>query len=473
MVCEGGSLSRIRSRVSAAAKNEEYPSMAVAVAHRGEIVWEEAFGRRDQEDRTEAIPDTIYPIASVSKSLAATGLMVLVEQKEVELDAPVEEYIAPSKLTVYEGRSSAVTVRRVLNMTSGVPHGYMVCENAHAAPNLKKFVEKYGIVVFPPGALELYSNFSYALIELIIETVAHTSFADFMMSEVFTPLGMRQTSVALPDGLEHVATKYNSEGTPVPHSYFVPAAAGGIYSSVHDLIQYGMFHLRSHLSGQRQILSDETLTAMHTAKDEGLRSAIMGLGWGSVTLDDGTVWVISNGGIEGATSMLSLVPDAHLAVACLTNITSPSRITDQVAVEITDVLLPKFSNQVEAFMERYELRSTLKPYRLTPELAGLWEGQVKAQESVTPIEMRFRDNGEISVRLDKHHGVVMTNARVGNGELRGDFRRMLGSGDRGSPTPCTISIHVRANRNRMYGVATESEDGSSILSPSYVSLHRV
>lgn len=466
---------KIRSKVTSIVERGEHPSMAVAVAQEGEIKWEEALGWMDKDNMIKATPDTIYPIASLSKSLTATGLMILVEREKVGLDDPVDNYIAPSKLTVYESKASKVTVRRVLNMTSGVPHGYMVYENPHATLDLQKFIEQYGMVVFPPGEIELYSNFSYAVLELIIENVTHASFASFMKTEVFDPLGMTHTSVGMPHSLEHVATKYKSNGTVVPHNYFVPAAAGGVYSSAHDLIRYGMFHLKNHLPHQRQILEDQTLTTMHTAKDRNLRSAVMALGWGSVTLDNNTIWILSNGGIEGATSTLSLVPAANIAVVCLTNSSSPSRITDQIAIEITDTLLPKFSNGVQAFMRQHELDNSLRSYRPDPQLIGSWKGNIKARVTETPIKMVFHSNGKIDVRLGEHHETVLRNVTVGNGELKGDFPVVSFRENKMQHSHMhTISIHLRVENSRMYGVATEElQEGKSQLSPSYICLHRI
>ncbi len=106
----------------------EIPSIAVAVAKEGEIIWEEAFGFANKDNEIKATPHTIYPIASLSKSLTATGIMVLVERKELDLDDPVGKYLAPAKLTVYEGQAQEATVRRILNMTAGIPHGYETCK---------------------------------------------------------------------------------------------------------------------------------------------------------------------------------------------------------------------------------------------------------------------------------------------------------------------------------------------------------
>jgi CubicO group peptidase (beta-lactamase class C family) len=446
--------------------------MAIAVAEGGEIVLEEAFGWANQESEIKATPHTVYPTASLSKSLTATGIMVLAERQEIQADDPVEDHIAPTKLTAYEGQASEVTIRRVLNMTSGIPHGYDVCDDRHKSPALKRFISRYGITAFPPGEMQLYSNFSYAILELIIENVSGRSYADFMKTEVFEPLGMTHTSVGIQTGREEpVATKYGSDNRVIPHNYFVPAAAGGIYSSAHDLIRYGMFHLRNHLPNQKAILEDGTLAAMHADKDKNLQSATMASGWGSVTLDDGLVWVLSNGSIEGATSMLSLVPHANLAVVCLTNVTSRSRITDQIALEITDALLPNFTKKVEAFMKRFESASAFESYTPVSQLIGQWEGSIISPKAETPIRMVFHDNGKIHVRIDKRHRTLLSSASVRHNELKGDFRGTLPN-EEGLHREHTIDIHVRVKNGRMYGVATakfEAEHGTVML-PSYISL---
>lgn len=465
-------LGKVRSKIATLVEERECPSIAVAVVQEGEVIWEEAFGWANMEDKLKASLSTIYPVASLSKSLAATGIMALVEQGKVDLDESVEEYIAPSRLTVYEGEDSEVTVRRILNMTGGIPHGYMVYENSQASPGIREFMNRYGIVVFPPGEVHLYSNFSYGVLELIVENVSGKSFGSFMKTEVFDPLGMTQTSVGVPDCLDRVATKYRLDKTVIAHNHFVPAAAGGIYSSIRDLIRFGLFHLKAPLPDQRRILRDETLVAMHTAKDKNLRSATMALGWGSVTLDNGVVWALSNGGIEGATSMLSLVPSASLTVACLTNITSRSRITDQIAIEITDALIPKFSERVENFMTRYESENAFTSYTPDPRLVGSWEGWTKTRNSETPIRMVFHKKGEIIVKFGKQRGTTLDNVSVRNDELEGDFRAKLPRAY-GIDNERAISIHVKVENNRMYGVATaEPEPSKGLLSPSYVCLNK-
>ncbi len=466
------SLSEVRSKVASMIERGECPSMAIAVAQEGKVIWEETFGWANKDSKIKATPNTIYPIASLSKSLTATGIMALAEQEKVNLDDPAEEYITPSKLAIYEGKTSEVTIKRILNMTSGIPHGYMVYEDQHSSPKIGKFINHYGIVVFPPGELELYSNFSYGILELIAEKVSGKNFREFMKTEVFDPLGMTQTSVGISDSHECVAIKYNSDKISIPHNYFVPAAAGGVYSSVRDLIRFGLFHLNTPLPDQKRILGEKSLMAMHMAKNHNLQSSIMALGWGSITLDDGSAWVLSNGGIEGATSMLSLVPSANLAVVCLTNSTSRSRVTDQIAIEIIDTLIPNFSKKIENFMQRYETENAFKLYTPSPQLVGSWDGWIIVQETKTPIKFVFHKNGQVYARLNKLRETTINNVSVRNDELKGDFKaRLLTNGE--IEAEQAISIHLKVKSNRMYGfVSVEQNASKGFLTPFYVRFDR-
>jgi CubicO group peptidase (beta-lactamase class C family) len=101
----------------------EIPSMAVAVAQRGKIVWEEAFGWADRENKVAATPNTIYKVGSLSKSITATGMMKLIQDGRVSLDDDVDRLFAPAVFTAYKGRASDIKVKHLLKMTAGIPHG--------------------------------------------------------------------------------------------------------------------------------------------------------------------------------------------------------------------------------------------------------------------------------------------------------------------------------------------------------------
>ena len=100
------------------------PSIAVAVARNGRIIWEEGFGFADIERRTPATPTTLYSMASISKPITATGVMKLVEQGKIDLDRPANDYLGSAKISGVAGQASDATVRRVMAHSAGLPLHY-------------------------------------------------------------------------------------------------------------------------------------------------------------------------------------------------------------------------------------------------------------------------------------------------------------------------------------------------------------
>src|SRR5438270_651024 len=97
------------------------PSIAVAVAKDGKIIWEQGFGWADRARRIPAGEHTLYSMASISKPFTATGLMTLVQAGKVDLDRPVNDYLGAAKLRARVGDAAQATVRRVASHTSGLP----------------------------------------------------------------------------------------------------------------------------------------------------------------------------------------------------------------------------------------------------------------------------------------------------------------------------------------------------------------
>src|SRR2546430_14784147 len=129
------------------------PSVAVAVAKEGRIVWEDAIGWANREKRIPATASTIYPLASISKPITATGLMVLVERGLVDLDRPINAYLGTAKLTGLGGDTTGATVRRGLSPTAGLPlHSqFFYSDLGYRPPPTGGASRRDGKGGFPPG----------------------------------------------------------------------------------------------------------------------------------------------------------------------------------------------------------------------------------------------------------------------------------------------------------------------------------
>ena len=237
------------------------PSISVAVAQHGKIIWEEGFGWANREERIPADENTMYSLASISKPFTATALMTMVQAGKIDLDKPINDYLGDAKLKARNGDVNDATVRRVTNHSSGLPlhYQFFYSNEPYQKPSYDETILRYGNLVTIPGEHYQYSNLGFGIIGYVLSRVSGESYPDFMRESVFIKLGLTRTSVGVGPGLEKFqAIRYDSKGAPYPSYDFDHPGASAVYSSAHDLIRFGMFHLKDHLADQAQIAADDS-----------------------------------------------------------------------------------------------------------------------------------------------------------------------------------------------------------------------
>jgi len=399
----------VRAHIEQLVAEGQVPSMAVAVARDGEIVWEEGFGLADRERATPATEHTPYPLASISKPLTATGLMILVERGLVDLDSPINDYLGPVKLQARVGDAAQATVRRVASHTAGLPlHSqHFYDHQPHRPPPLDETIHRYGNLVTAPGERYQYSNLGYGLLGYVISRVSGQSYADFMRQEVFAPLGMGHTSVHVGPGLEEGrAVKYTPAGALVPAYDSDSPGASAIYSSAHDLVRFAMFHLKGDLPGQRAILSHAAIDEMQYPSPETgptraweRQGSGCALGWFVGVTEGGLRVMRHSGGTVGVSAVLALVPQEDLAVVVLSNTNSPW--PDAILIEIVCLLL---SRHPEEFLPPADRAADGPPFAPDPALVGSWEGLVHTYEGDVSLVLEIEGSGAVHVTLGERPG---------------------------------------------------------------------
>jgi CubicO group peptidase (beta-lactamase class C family) len=409
----------VRAAILEAVHSGRIPSMSVAAAQGGRIIWEESFGWANREKMIPATPDTMYSMASISKPITTTGLMILVEQGKVDLKAPVNQYIAPAQLTAYEGRSSDATVTHILNHTSGLPEHYTVYyldEPCAGPPAFAESIRRYGILVHPPGAVYQYANFAFGLAGHIIARVSGRSYADFMKTEVFLPLGMTRTSIDVEPGMEdYAAVRYDGTGRPVPFYISDHPGASQVYASAHDLIRFGLFHLKHTQPDQKQIISPATIDLMKQDSDPNPKNDRYGLGWFIKKDEYGYDVVWHTGSMRGTNTMIKFVPAEDIVVVVLVNTASDLR--QKIANDIIGVLLPEYGAKWKA--ERDKPAEQPVPFKPTPELVGEWSGELKTYEETVGVTLAIQSDGDVHVRIGNQLETLMNRVRFQDGFLTG------------------------------------------------------
>ena len=181
------------------------PGLALAVIESGEIVHAAGYGLADIRSGRPIGPDTIFHLASCGKQFTGLGILMLAEQRKLGLDDPVGKH-----LPELAGFSPGVTLRRLLNHTSGIRDFYdddgmdeMLARNER--PTNADVIEVCTDLGCPmaedgmrPGDVFSYSNTGYDLLGAVIEHVSGQSYHDFFQQSVFDPVGMKDT-FSVPD----------------------------------------------------------------------------------------------------------------------------------------------------------------------------------------------------------------------------------------------------------------------------------
>jgi len=442
----------IRSKIIDLVRESRVASISVAVAEKGRIIWEEAFGWANREKKVRSTPFTMYSLASISKPMTATGLMILVEKGLLDLNKPVNDYLGSAKLVAYEGKSSEATVKRVLHHTSGLPlHWHYIYENGpYLPPSMDETIRRYGILVTVPGEIYQYSNLGYGIIGHVISRVSRKSYAQFMNSEVFLPLGMIHTSVGIGPGLEdHAAQRYDSDQQPIPFYDFDHPAASAIFSSAHDLVRFGMFHLKCHLPDQIQILKDDTIDLMQHEVESKRPGQEYKLGWRVIDNDHGYRSVSHTGEMEGVCTELKIIPAENIAVVVLCN--NRYRPIYNFDSEILAAILPKFAENLRAKENKPDEK---KPERFSPppSLLGEWEGVIKTYSGVMPVKMIFQDDGDIHVKIKDQLETLLNEVSLKEEILSGRFYGEIKTED-ATRFPHTIDLKMKLYSKRLSGSA--------------------
>jgi CubicO group peptidase (beta-lactamase class C family) len=444
---ENGRFAGVRDFIRKELVERQLPSLAVAVARDQQILWEEAFGWADRENRIPATPHTIYSLASISKPITATGLMILKERGKIDLDRPVNDYLGESKIRVRVGAASDATVRRILNHTSGLPLHYQFFyqDEPYRRPSMDETILRYGNAVTAPGERYQYSNLGYGVIDYVIARTSGESYSDFMKKEVFLPLGLTRMSVDIGPGLErYQAIRYGADGLPIPFYEFDHPGGSAIYASVYDLVRFGMFHLKARLPDQKRILSDQSLDEMKRPTAEVGAGAGYGIGW--LTEDRGGHRLVQHsGGMGGVATILILLPDEKIVIAALGN--SSSSLPRESADMILSVLVPDARRQTAPSPPQSP------PFKPTSRLLGIWTGTIHTYKSEIPLTLDFKQSGDVHARLGSQLKTLINNVSFRDDYFTGSMMGDIGTED-ANRLPYTLTLSLKLRSNLLNGAAT-------------------
>lgn len=318
--------SSLDERVPQLMQRHNIPGVTMALIQDGEPVWSAAYGYADLERKQPMQVDAVCRAESISKSVTAWGVMNLVEEGRLELDAPVHEYLEGWQLPETRFDEEDVTIRRLLSNSAGMPLGTIgeEYEPLGAMPSLEEYLTREAVLQRSPGEMFEYSNPGFNLLELVVENVTGESFANYMEDEVLAPLGMEHASYEWDEAIRPLLPLgYDLQGGPVPPYVYPASASGGLFATVEDVARFAAAGMAANAVDQ-DVLSRSSIREIHSPQVEipgmfGMVAEEYGFGHFLETLPDGRTAAWHGGQGHGWMTHFHVVPETGDGIVIFTN----------------------------------------------------------------------------------------------------------------------------------------------------------
>jgi CubicO group peptidase (beta-lactamase class C family) len=302
------------------------PALSLAVVIDNQLAFSKGYGLADLEKKIAARNDSVYRLASLTKSLTATAVMQLVEEGKLDLDAPIQKYCP-----IFPEKQWPVTSRQLLTHLAGVRHNkWSETSSIQHFANINDSVKvfKDDALLFEPGTKYSYSTQGYVLLGCAIEGASGVPYLQYLADHVFKPAGMRQTTVD--DSSLNVPNRAVGYRTGLfgfswlkwlrgvheapPHDTSIKVPAGGLLSTVDDMARFAI----AVMSGQ--LVQSDTLAKMWTKpKTRDGKESEYGFGF-LIGEKNGQMRVYNDGSQAGTRTFLFMMPQQKFAICLMTNL---------------------------------------------------------------------------------------------------------------------------------------------------------
>lgn len=264
---------------------------------------------------------TPMSVGSLSKSFTAFAVLQLVDRGNVDLDAPITDYL-PS-FTIKGTDPSFITVRMLLTHTSGLPNPLVLPATGNLVDDVAETAEEK--VASAPGDSYLYSNLNYRTLALLVQTISGEDFDSYLDAHIFAPLGMDDTTSVITatdrPGLDSGSVSAYGTAVHLPELKAAVAGAGGVISTAEDMGAWLAMQQRDGVSADGSwLLSADLVELSHT---EQSHTDDYAMGWQLTSTAD-PARIGHDGELTKYSARQDLVPSNGYATAVLLSTFTPT-----------------------------------------------------------------------------------------------------------------------------------------------------
>jgi CubicO group peptidase (beta-lactamase class C family) len=335
-------------------QEKQIPGLSVAVLKQGKIVKLTSYGLADLEHQIPVTRETVFPIASITKTFTSTAILLLVEEGKLRLDQPMAEVLPD----LPEGWRK-ITIRQCLSHTSGLPDSWKPDHRLWQQPenwDALRALVFHAPLEFPAGTQCSYNQTGYQLLGEVVARISGVPFAEFVQERLLKPVGLRgarfnryrsdRGNAFLTPIVPHLVSNYEEVGGVLQHAAFYRPVwdqpTAGLLLTVDDLIQWDRALAQGSLVRRATLEEAWTPTKLNDGTAAKLWWGSYGLGW-FVGEHRGHRYV---GHLGGNSVWYGHFPDLGLTVIVLTN-RENSNPAD-IALNVADFYLRKHQPMPEA-----------------------------------------------------------------------------------------------------------------------------
>jgi CubicO group peptidase (beta-lactamase class C family) len=414
---------RFRRLVLEAQSHGRLPSLTAAVFRGGEVVWDEAVGFSDVEQRVESTTDSQYAVASITKTFTAASVMQLRDQGKLDLEDPLSRHLP-------EAAHGTPTLRRLLSHASGLQR-----EPPGEVWETLRFPDEEELLagleeaeqVLPPSTAWHYSNLAYALLGHVVSRVSGMPYHDYVRERLLQPVGLERTTWGPGEGaaLPYFVEPY-SDGVQREPVLELGGKGGesGLYSTVGDLARWGSFLA----DPDESVLAPASVAEMHDLQIMAEPDWTLGWGLGIELWRRGErVYGGHTGGFPGFLSMVLYSRGDRIGAVLLTNSSTWPKLS-ATGLDLAEAALEELAQEREPWRPE-----EAAPAEILPLLGRWWSegdetifswrnGKLEARLAAAPPEREpsvFEQEGEDRFRVvsGRERGEVLRVVRGDQGEV--------------------------------------------------------
>ncbi len=324
-------------------ESEKYPGAAFAIVTRDQIIHIGTLGHTSTTKKRAVNRDTVFRLASVSKTFASELVGILVEDGILDWNESVNHYLPEFKIA---GDTSQIKLQNILGQSTGIiPYAYDNLLEANIS--MEEIWQRMSDLpyVCKPGSCYGYQNSLYTLVDPIVSRSMSSSYSGLIEQRIFKPLGMKTASMGYeafvnsPNHAEpHAKSKHGWRTVKVKRNYYNAAPAAGVNASIMDMARW----LQAQLGSHPEVISPELIQKVSqprvkTHRDKYrkewktiLKQSHYGLGWRVYNIGSETL-VYHGGWVSGFRADIAFAPNRDIGIVVLLNAESSgiSKLTTQ------------------------------------------------------------------------------------------------------------------------------------------------